>query len=308
MTTRPAPSAALLAVFLLAGRVPGATNGFAFLQIQPDSRVAATAGSSLAGASGVGALMLNPAATAGQARNTAQFLWLDHIQDINYLNTSVCLVPAAPWVVSAGFSHLGYGSMDGRDTQGQPTGEFDSSDNLVFAGVARELGPVLVGGTLKLGWSTLDEAGASLLVCDLGLQGELGAGFRGGVSLRNAGRVLSEFGSSDTPLPRTVSAGVSRTLAHLPFTWSLAWQQERDQDSEVLLGGEFLIANRWHLGLGYNFGLGGDRLANISGETTRGLSAGVGGRIVEEVTFHWSWSSFGELGALNRFTLSRPFP
>lgn len=308
MIVRHAPITALFGLMTLAGTVRGAANGFSFLQIQPDSRVAATAGSSLAGASGVGAVMLNPAATAGETRNGVQFLWLDHIQDINYLNTSVCLVPAAPWILSAGFSHLGYGSMEGRDTQGQPTGEFESSDNLVFAGVARELGSLRAGATLKLGWSTIDDAGASLLVCDLGLQGELGAGFKGGVALRNAGTVLSEFGTSDTPLPTTVEAGLQKSLAHLPFTWSLAWQQEQDQDAEIILGGEFLIANRWHLGLGYNFGLGNDRLADVSGETTRGLSAGVGGRIVEDVHFHWSWSSFGELGALNRFTIARTFP
>jgi hypothetical protein len=102
--------------------------------------------------------------------------------------------------------------------------------------------------------------------------------------------------------------GLQKSLAHLPFTWSLAWEQERTQDPGMTVGGEFLIANRWHLGLGYNFSLGEDRLSEVSGESMRGLSAGVGGRVVEEVHFHWAWSSFGELGALNRFTISRTFP
>ena len=308
MSASTARLTAPLVLLALAGVSLGASNGFPYLLIQPDSRVAATSGSSLAGVRGVGGLLLNPAAPAGQTENQAQFLWLDHLQDINYLNTSVCLVHTAPWIVSAGFSHLGYGDMEGRDTEGNTTGTFDSYDNQVFAGAARELGKVRLGGTLKLGWSAIDDASASLLACDLGIQGELGAGFLAGAALRNTGRVLSEFGSSDTPLPMSVQVGLQKSLAHLPFTWSLAWEQEKDQDPGVTVGGEFLIANRWHLGLGYNFALGEDRLSEVSGESMRGLSAGVGGRVVEEVNFHWAWSSFGELGALNRFTISRTFP
>ena len=282
--------------------------GFPYLQIQPDARVASTAASTVAGVSGVGGLQLNPASVAGLGDNQAQFLWLDHLQDINYFNTSISLKRYAPWILSAGFSHLGYGSLDGRDEFGVSTGSFESQDNLVFVGAARELGAVRAGANLKLGWSTIDDARASLLAMDLGLQSRVGKDFLLGAALRNAGKVLSDFGSSETPLPVTLQLGVQKSLEHLPFTWSLAWEQVKGQDSNMTVGGEFLVARRWHLGLGYNFGLGEDRLSAVSGESTRGLSAGLGGRIMEDYHFHWAWNSFGELGALNRFTISRTFP
>ncbi len=284
-----------------------ATSGFAFLGLQPDSRCAAMADSRLAGVEGVSGLFQNPASPGSLQENQVQFLWLDHLQDINYFNTSLSLKRFQPWTLNLAISHLNYGSLEGRDIYNRPTGEFKASDNLLAAGVSRGFGSLRVGVLGKLGLSSIDDSRASLLALDLGLSWTSESDWSLAATLRNAGTVLSDYGSSDTPLPTAFSLGVEKKLRHLPFRWALAWEQVKEEDPWIKAGGEFLIARRWHLGLGYHFGRGEDRLSSGSGEGTRGLNLGIGGLIAGGIHFHWAWSSFGELGALNRFTLSRSF-
>jgi len=292
-----------------------AAAGFLFLLAEPDSRYAALAGSRVSSAEGVGGLHQNPAAAAGMAGQELSFAYLDHVQDLRLFSTAWATGRYAPWVLSAGLLHLGYGKFEGYDEFGRPTRDFGVSDNLVHLGLARH-GENVFGGLLKTGvqlkvaWSRIEDASARALAFDLGATWSGPSGLALGGRLLNQGAVLKEFADGKTSLPGIVEIGLSKALAHLPFTWSLSWQKPLswmnhwDRDSFFRAGGEFLIAGRWHLGVGYDFGRGEDRLRDVSGDSSKGLSAGVGGRLPGDLAFHWSWSSYGELGSLNRFTIA----
>jgi len=130
-----------------------------------------------------------------------------------------------------------------------------------------------------------------------------------GVALRNLGRSLDDYGEQGVDLPASWELAAAWRLAHLPFTWSLAWQRIRGRDPFAKLGGEFLVAGRWRLDLGYHVERGDERLTGVSGEANRGFTAGVGGRLPHGLDLQWAWSSYGELGALSRLSLSwRPAP
>jgi hypothetical protein len=301
--------AALVACLLMAPALPAA--GFPLLRLDADARSAARGESSLAAAVGLAGFRQNPAALATVSRDEAAFVYLDHLLDIQLLSAGWAGArrPGLRYALQA--ERLDWGSLDGRDAGGEPTGSFRAGETRVAAGLARAW-PGVSGGELRTGLglglleSSIGSARATVLHGDLGAQWS-----RGGISLgaaaRNLGRVLSDYGSSSTTLPRLLELGFAHRLAHLPFTWSLAWQRPRGEEAVVKAGGEFQIAGRWQLGFGYHSGRGDDRIAGVDGDGLRGISAGVGGEIPGGVRFHWAWSSYGELGSLNRFSLGYRF-
>jgi hypothetical protein len=212
------------------------------------------------------------------------------------------------WQVGLGVLHLDYGKLEGLDEQGQSTGSFDAGSTLLLAGVARQL-PDQWGGRLdagvQAGWFTgsIDEASSSALLANAGLRWQRGQ-LALGATARNLGSVLSSYGTHEDHLPRSLEVGAAWSLAHLPFTWSLAWQRIQERDPFFKLGGEFQVAQRWRLDLGYQVERGDDRLSGVSGEGSRGFSLGVGGRLPRGFDLSWAWSSYGELGALNRLALT----
>ena len=99
----------------------------------------------------------------------------------------------------------------------------------------------------------LAEAAASAVVWNYGLQVALSAvDARLGIARQNDGRILSHYGggSQADRLPSRWVAGLSKSLAHLPFTFHVAVSQA-DAGNEVAwqLGGEFRLpgslAFRW---------------------------------------------------------------
>ncbi len=297
----------LLAGALGAALDAHAATGFPLLLFEPDSRAAARGESALADCRGLEGFHQNPAALAGLEGEALGLLYVDHLQDLQVLSTSWGTDRVPDWRLGLSLLHLDYGDLEGLDEQGQSTGSFDAGATLLLAGVARQL-PDVWGGQLEAGLqagyagTSVDDASASALLGNAGLnwrRGQLSLG----ASARNVGVVLSSLGESQDRLPRSLEAGTAWTLAHLPFTWSLAWQSIRERDPFFKLGGEFRVARRWRLGLGYQVERGDDRLGGVSGEGSRGFSAGVGGSLPHGFELGWSWSSYGELGSLNRLAL-----
>jgi hypothetical protein len=281
---------------------------YPLLLLDVDARGAARGGSALADAHGLEAVHGNPSALAGLEGESLAMLYVDHLQDLKVVGTHWATDRVAGWKLGLAALHLDYGQLEGLDGQGDPTGDFTAGSTVLKASVARRL-PDQAGGRLEAGLSagwaqeSIDEASSSALLLDAGLswrRGQLSLG----AAARNVGVVLSDLGSSADELPRSWEAGAAWRLAHLPFTWSLSWQAIQDRDPFLKLGGEFRLGERWRLGLGYQVERGDDRLGGVSGEGTRGFTAGVGGRLPQGFELAWAWGSLGELGSLNQLSLS----
>lgn len=303
-------TALLTAGFLLAAR-PVRAAGFAALEIEADARMAARGESALADVSGLSSFRGNPAGLAELQNDELGLVYLDHVLDIRYLAAGWATPRFGDWTLGARVESLNWGGLDGYDAAGNPTGEFDAVDTRLGVAAARGWEGV-GGGRLQAGigagllLSSIEAYDASVLGLDLGLQWKRG-GLALGAAVRNAGTVLSDYAEADTEVPMRRELGIAYRLAHLPFTWSLAWSKPQGDDAFVKVGGEFLIARRWHLGFGYHGARGDDRLSGVDGEGLRGVSAGIGGEIPGGFRFHWAWSSYGELGSLNRFSLGYSF-
>ena len=294
---------------LLAGLLPCAgLAAYPLLLLDADTRGAARGGSGLADAQGLEAVHGNPAALAALEGDVLSMLYVDHVQDLSVVGTQWATDRLAGWKLGLSALRLDYGDLEGLDGDGDPTGSFSAGSTALKASVARRL-PDQAGGRLEAGLSagwiqeSIEDATGSALLLDAGLswrRGQLSLG----LAARNLGTVLSDLGSSADKLPRSLEAGAAWRLAHLPFTWSLAWQSIQDRDPFLKLGGEFTVAGRWRLGLGYQVARGDDRLSGVSGEGTRGFTAGVGGRLPQGFELGWAWSSLGELGSLNHLSLT----
>jgi hypothetical protein len=286
--------------------IPGMA-AFDLLLENPDARDAARAESSLAMAEGLMASLRNPAGLAAMDAQEFGLSYVDHLQDISLLGASWGGLEWRGNRLALHFLRLDWGELDGMDDDGASTGTFSAGESLVLAGIARRL-PGIAGGSLNAGLqtgfihSTIDDASASALVLNAGL-GWQRERARLALALRNAGSVLSEYSGSPVDLPLSLDLGGAYRLKHLPFTLSLAWRKVRDRDAYVMFGGGFEFGSRWQLDFGYHVGRGDDRLTGVSGESSRGFAAGVGGKLPRGFRFHWAWSSYGELGSLNRFTL-----
>lgn len=297
--------AGLAGIFLMTLSLQAA---FDLLLENPDARDAARGESSLALAQGVLPSLRNPAALSLASGQEVGLSYVDHLQDISVLGTSWGGLEWKGNRLALHFLRLDWGDFEGLDEQANPTGSFEAGENLVLAGIARQL-PDVGDGQLHAGLqagfvnSKLDDESASAMLLNAGLRWQRSQ-LSLAASLRNAGTVLSEYGSSGIDLPASLDLGGAYRLKHLPFTMSIGWRKTRDRDAFLSLGGGFELARRWQIDFGYHLGRGDDRLSGVSGEGSRGISAGVGGALPRGFRFHWAWSSYGELGSLNRFTLS----
>lgn len=284
-----------------------ASTGFPLLLFEPDARSAARGESAVAASPGLAGFHVNPASLSEVEGGELSMVYVDHLQDMQVLGTQWGTDRLPGWSVGAALLHLDYGDLEGLDEQGVSTGSFQAGATLLLAGLARRL-PDQLGGRLDAGVQAgfflgqIDEASSSALVVNSGLDWQRGQ-LALGVTARNAGQVLSSYGDSRDRLPLTLEAGAAWSLEHLPFTWSLAWQRIRDRDPFIKVGGEFRVAKRWRLDLGYQVERGDERLSGVSGEGSRGFSLGVGGSLPHGFELGWCWSSYGELGSLNRLAL-----
>ncbi len=278
------------------------------LLMEPDARAAACGESSLALSSGISGWHQQPAAISLQQGESLVLNYVDHVQDLRLLATSWGSDRWAPWNLGLSVVHLDFGTLEGLDDAGASTGEFQAGETLLLAGTGRRL-PDVAGGTVHAGvhagWlgGRIEDARSQALLCGGGLlwnRGQLSLG----AAMRNVGTVTSSYGSAKQELPRAQELGAAWRLAHLPFTFSVGWQRVLDRKAVVRTGGEFLVAHRWRVGLGYHVERGDERLAGVDGEASRGFSAGVGGTLPGGFDLQWAWTSFGELGSLNRLALA----
>jgi hypothetical protein len=123
----------------------------------------------------------------------------------------------------------------------------------------------------------------------------------------NIGAARTAYIQTKERLPLNFQFGLSKRLAHLPFTWSAVLLRYRDEDFRVRLGGEFEISKRLFLRFGYD-SVGKDQKLDTGSMTDRlaGVSLGFG-LSYNEYLFDYAFSSFGEVGSLNRLSLSVMF-
>jgi len=128
-----------------------------------------------------------------------------------------------------------------------------------------------------------------------------------GAGIFNIGGARTAYIETKEQIPFNFQFGVSKRLAHLPFTYSAVVLRYRDEDFRFRFGGEFEISKKFYMRFGYDT-VGKDQKLDTgsTGDRFAGLSLGFG-LSYNEYAFDYAFSSFGEVGSLNRLSLSVMF-
>ncbi len=300
----------LLAAFVLPASLfaQSAPIGYAFLRTSVGARPSAMASSFVAMSNDPHCIFYNPAGLGDIPKRTASFGYLNHILDIQNF-AGVYVMPLRAGTVGVGVQYTSYGEFARMNEFGQELGTFGSSSAVIYLSYAqmRANKRVQLGVNLKYIRSELDNFSSDAYAFDLGViyhSTFLGnMDFGGG--LFNLGGVISAFDQTKERLPFNYQIGVAKRLEHLPLRYSLALVGYSEEDLRFRAGGEFNLSTGLFLRLGYD-SIGSDQKVGTSSDRFAGLSLGLGLEY-RQYKFDYGISSFGEVGSLNRLSLSMTF-
>ncbi|MCG8606466.1 type IX secretion system membrane protein PorP/SprF, partial [bacterium] len=122
-----------------------------------------------------------------------------------------------------------------------------------------------------------------------------------GAGVFNVGTTTSAFIESKDDLPLNFQFGVSKQLEHLPLWVSGALVKYKGDSVDFRIGGEFTLTEQLFLRLGYN-SVGQDQQVSTDKDRFAGAAVGLGFKLTKW-NIDYSFSSFGEVGSLNRISL-----
>jgi len=291
---------------------------FQLLRIEPSARSAALGGAFAAVADGdANALFYNPAIPGPATSRNASVSYLNHLSDLNAGSVAYShTVRGLGTTLHGGLRFSRWGTLEGRDPSGNPTGDFGAGETALTLGGARPLGPRMrYGANLHLMYAHIDQFSALALALDLGgvyrvpeQQLTIGA------SLRHLGGMVDGFDATREPLPLDLQLGISKRLAHLPLLLTAtAYDLTNLSDGirgggtvdhilgHFTVGAELQPGDVLRLRVGYNH-----RRSTELALTDRFDLAGLGlgfGVTVSDLTVDYAYNSWSSLGGLHQFTL-----
>jgi hypothetical protein len=296
----------LLVLSLAGNPALAGSGGFDILNTAVGGRPSAMAGAFIAVPGDVYNLVYNPAGLARISSPIGTLTYVDHLLDfqsgfIGYVH------PTPSGVLGIGVQYLDFGQFDRLDNAGNNLGNFGANNLAVSISFARTYGSrVMYGVNGKLLRAEIDTYGSTAFALDAAVmiempQPDLYIGF----GIFNLGTVQSAFINTKEPLPLTFRVGFSKKLEHLPLLASFVLMKERDQTVRFAAGGDFQLSDNLFLRLGYN-SIGSNQRVGTDRDRFAGVSLGLGLK-VSRYSVDYSFSSFGEVGALNRVSLSGSF-
>lgn len=284
---------------------------FTFLRTIVGARPAALAGSMLSVSRDPHAIFYNPAGIADMTTKAGVFGYLNHILDIqSFVGAYVHTHRHGSY--GAGVHYTDYGSFRRTDKFGEDHGDFAASSMTLYATYSRiHAERWLFGASAKYFRSEIDQYTADGFGLDFGViyHSTLFDNLNIAAGVFNIGTARTAYINTKELVPLNFQFGVSKRLAHLPFTYSavLLRYRGRGEDFRIRLGGEFEISKKFFMRLGYDT-VGKDQKLDTgsTGDRFAGLSLGFG-LSYNEYVFDYAFSSFGEVGSLNRLSLSVMF-
>lgn len=294
----------LFVSFIIVYSATPGTTGFQFLKSQMGARPAAMGGAFVAVPQDIHAIHYNPAGLAAFSERVGSFTYLRHLLDFNsgfigYLEPKV-----GKGNLAFAIFYLDYGQFTKTDADGQKLGSF-GANSLTFT-TSYALSPIknlLTGVSLKYIRSTIDNYGADAVALDAGVMYQIPAHqLTLAASISNFGKSMTPFIEYQEDLPLLFRVGLAKHLEHLPLLLSFQLYKYSDEILRGALGLDFTLTDNAYLRLGYdNSGL--DLRVDASGDRFAGASIGLG-LIWRQLKFDYAYSSMGELGSLNRFTIT----
>ena len=252
--------------------------------------------------------LYNPATINIEMDNQLAFNYSSYLGGISYGTAAY----AYTWdrrtqTFHAGVTYINYGSFDGYDENGEPTGTFSGNEAALSFGYARQIGytDFYLGGNVKIITSKLEQYTSLGAAVDVGLiyiNDYLD--FNAAIVVRNAGSQITTYAGQYEPLPFEVDFGMSQTLEHVPIRWHITFENLQkwpigrpnpardtsDLDGNVtkekvgffgnvirhtIVGAELFPDRGFNIRVGYNFRRA-EELRILEQRNFSGLSFGIG--------------------------------
>lgn len=319
----------------------GGRNSFDFLELVQPSRIAAIGGSNVSiFDTDANMAFTNPGLLNGGMHDNVSLNYVDYFAGIGYGNAAYtyALDTTVDRVLQANIMHANYGDFQYADANGDLTGgTFTASDYVMGISYGQQLSEDFRGGvTLKAIYSQIESYSAFAMAVDVGgSYYNEERQFSAGAAITNIGnKVRYTDNSEGEPLPTQVSIGITKKLKYAPFRLSVTFENLQKWDltllnpnlkpqtdpltgelipieqpgfldkamRHVVLGGEVLITNNFHVRTGFNYRRRKElQLAAKPGMV--GFSIGLGMKINR---FHLSYarSSYHRAGGTNSLSIS----
>ncbi len=276
--------------------------GFEFLRTFVGARPAAMAGAFIAVPGDIHNIVYNPAGLAALSERQGTVSYLNHLLDFQS-GFMAYAQPLYNGTIALGLNFMNYGQFERMDDTGIKLGEF-GANSFVFAVSYSQM----IKQGLSLGASgkyirfQIDDLTETAVAADVGINysiesHKLNIGF----GIFNFGKTTSAFVQTKDELPLNFQLGASKELEHLPLFVSGALVLYKGESLDFRLGGEFTLSEPLLLRFGYN-SVGQEQKVDTGKDNLAGFSIGLGFKL-STLNFDYSFSSFGEVGALNRITI-----
>jgi hypothetical protein len=316
----------------------GGDNTYEFLNLTPSARIAAMGGDFLTiNDNDINLIQANPSLLNPEMHNHLGVAYVDFFSDVNYGTASYSRSFEKLGSFATSLKYVNYGKFDYADATGVRSGNFYAGETALDIGWGRRLDSLFsIGANLKFIYSSLESYNSFGMAVDVaGSYFSRDKSFSMSLIAKNIGRQLKAYeGGNIEPLPFEIQIGLSKRLAHLPFSYSILynhlekWNLRYDDPAivqtdpltnevqevsdleefadnlarHIVVGGELYIGKNISLRGGYNY----KRRQEMKVETktaTVGFSWGVGIRITK---FHFSYarSAYHLVGSPNYITIT----
>lgn len=286
----------------------GGSSTYSFLNLSPSARPSALAQASTAAVeSDVQFVWLNPALLREEHRKQISIGYVGLPGGINAAEGAYAFGVADRQYVMVGFRYLDYGTFDGTDVVGNPTGTFRASDQLLNGSYGYHLDSNWqFGASFKLINSVYESYTSFGFGVDLAAVYQIPESrFAFALIAKNAGSQLTTYAGQLEPLPFEIQFAVSNRFEHLPFRWTVQIENLQKWDltyfdpnrvskdqvtgeetydepnfGDKLLrhfsvSGDLNLGRRLNFQLGYSFRRAGE-MTIPSRRTSAGLTFGIG--------------------------------
>ncbi len=287
------------------------TTSANFLKLGAGPRAISMGDAQVAIADDVYATYWNPAGLSQLETQQAGFTYTQYLEDINQQYLAYAYPSAKLGTFATSLSYLTVGQFQGFDAVGQPTSQVGANDiawSLCYANSLwrdrRYDSTLSAGFTAKWINEKLDTISAQAYAVDAGLfyapgrkWGEMGQGFKAGVTIRNLGTSM-KFDQESFALPRVISLGGSWTGSWLSELVTVAVDGEQPNDGASFLnaGLELWTLQTFVARAGYS----------AQGDLGNGLRLGVGIRF-RTFEFDYAYGNAGNFGSTQRIGVTLRF-
>ena len=266
-----------------------ATTGANFLKIGVGARATAMGGAFTAISDDGTALYWNPAGLAQIERTELSTMYNMHFVEIKQGYLSLAF-PLLGGMTGVGVNYVDMGTMEGRDVEGNPTGEFGASDIQASLAYANKVSPkLMLGISAGMLQDTIADDKITAYSGNVGLLFKATESTSVSLVCQNIGSKLGE-----DPLPLTYRGGVAVRLKSINIEADVV--KAIDDDMYYCAGLEWWIGNVLALRAGYRTGQ----------DTGSGISYGAGFKI-GKISLDYAHVPYGDLGNIQRISLGIKF-